>query len=275
MAAKIPIALSDVQNTMLLPLWGRAFEATKPEPLLVDPAAIAMVDRLDYDFAAVRATQAPISQVAWVLRAVCIDEVVTAFLTEHPRGTVVNLGCGLDTTFERVDNGGVRWYDLDLEPVIALRRQLVQDSPRRSMITGSVLDTDWFAQVEVGEGVLFVAAGLLYYFEPEQVEATLKRLADEFAGCEFVFDVASPFGVAVSNKKVIDAGGLDERSYLRWGVADISDLLAWDDRFELVDTLYYFGDRAESLPPELRAMGQAADSKQVQYVVHLRSRRPS
>lgn len=271
MAAKIPIALSDVQNTMLLPLWGRAFEATKPHPLLVDSAAIAMVDRIDYDFAAVAAAQAPISQVAWVLRAVCIDEVVTAFLNQHPGGTVVNLGCGLDTTFERVDNGQVRWYDLDLPEAIALRQQLVAPSPRRSMITGSVLDSDWFSQIEVADQVLFVAAGLLYYFEPEQVEAILKGLTDQFAGCEFVFDVSSPFGVAVSNKKVIDAGGLDERSYLRWGVADAGDLLTWDPRFELVETLYYFGDRARDLPPELRAMGQAADSKQVQYVVHLRT----
>jgi O-methyltransferase involved in polyketide biosynthesis len=273
MAGKVPVALGGVQHTMLFPLWGRAFEANKPQPLLVDHAAVALVDRIDFDFAHVQATQSPMSQLAWVLRAVCIDEVVAAFLNEHPRGTVVNLGCGLDTTFERVDNGQLRWYDLDLAAVIALRQQLVDPSARRSMIVGSVLERDWFDQIEVADQVLFIAAGLLYYFEAEQVEATVKGLADRFAGCEFVFDVASPFGVAVSNKKVIDAGGLDERSYLRWGLADATELLAWDPRFELVDTLFYFGDRARALPPDLRAMGQAADSKQVQYVVHLRAHR--
>lgn len=33
-----------------------------------------------------------------------------------------NLGCGLDTTFERVDNGLLQWYDLDLPDAVELRK---------------------------------------------------------------------------------------------------------------------------------------------------------
>jgi O-methyltransferase involved in polyketide biosynthesis len=50
-----------------------------------------------------------------VLRAAIVDYWVRAFLAEHPAGTVAELGTGLNTRFERVDNGQVHWFDLDLQ----------------------------------------------------------------------------------------------------------------------------------------------------------------
>jgi O-methyltransferase involved in polyketide biosynthesis len=38
-----------------------------------------------------------------------------------PKGTVINLGAGLDDTFSRVDNGRVSWYNLDLPDASACR----------------------------------------------------------------------------------------------------------------------------------------------------------
>jgi O-methyltransferase involved in polyketide biosynthesis len=50
-----------------------------------------------------------------------VDRALKAYLTDEPQATVVNLGCGFDTTFQRVDNGTMRWIDLDLPDVIELR----------------------------------------------------------------------------------------------------------------------------------------------------------
>ena len=41
-----------------------------------------------------------------------IDEAMREYLARKPDASVVNLGCGLDTTFSRVDNGRILWYDL-------------------------------------------------------------------------------------------------------------------------------------------------------------------
>ena len=73
-----------------------------------------------------------LTQMAWIMRSLCIDETVRIFLEKYPQGTIVNIGCGLDTTFDRIDNGTVRWYDLDLPDVIELRRQFIGETERRS-----------------------------------------------------------------------------------------------------------------------------------------------
>ncbi len=43
---------------------------------------------------------------------------------------VVNLGCGLDDTFSRVDNGQCRGYNLDMPDVIAVRNELLPAAER-------------------------------------------------------------------------------------------------------------------------------------------------
>lgn len=52
MSQSEPVALKNVQQTLLLPLWGRAVETRKEHPLLVDRKADEIVAALDYDFAA-------------------------------------------------------------------------------------------------------------------------------------------------------------------------------------------------------------------------------
>jgi hypothetical protein len=61
-----------------------------------------------------------------VLRTAIIDFWVREFLAAHPAATVVELGTGLNTRFERVDNGQVHWFDLDLPDTIELRRKLLR-----------------------------------------------------------------------------------------------------------------------------------------------------
>jgi O-methyltransferase involved in polyketide biosynthesis len=182
---------------------------------------------------------------------------------------VVNIGCGLDTTFERVDNGKLRWYDLDLPDTIRLRRQLIQESTRRTFIASSLLEPDWLEQIKVEGNVLFIAAGVFYYFREEEIRGFLLGLADRFPGCQVLFDVCSPYGVKVANKLVIQRSGLDERSFLTWGLESPAALAAWDPRIRILQEVYYFGRRARSLPLNLRLIGRFSDYKKIQYMLHL------
>lgn len=269
MPEKIAIDLGNVQKTLFLPLWGRAYESKRPRPLLVDKLAVEIMAKVDYDFSTLAQTMSPLSQLAWIMRSLCVDDAVRACLAKYPQATIVNIGCGLDTTFERVDNGTLSWYDLDLPDVIRLRRQLIPETDRRKFIAASFLEQGWLQNLRGATPVFCIAAGVFYYFAEADIRAFLGHLAETCPGSEIVFDVSSPYGVKIANRKVIQKSGLDERSFLKWGLPSARMLTTWDERIRLLHTYYYFGARARSLPLRLRLLGWLSDRLQVQYMVHL------
>ena len=123
-----PVDLHDVPETALWTLYHRAVEAQRPDAVLTDPAAVELVDAIDYPFAE-RFGAGALGQ--WqALRARCFDDAVRAFQAAAPGGTVVALGEGLETQFWRVDDGRVRWLTVDLPEIVETRRRLLP--PRRA-----------------------------------------------------------------------------------------------------------------------------------------------
>lgn len=268
MPERVDVNLGDVQKTLFLPLWGRAEESRKTKPLLVDEAALDIMARVAFDFSPLAKHLDALTQLGWIKRSLFYDRLVKDFLTQYPDGTIVNIGCGLDTTFERTDNGMLKWYDLDLPDVIALRRRFLEESERRRFLATSFLEDDWLEVIEVGSNVLFMAAGVFYYFEEPQIKAFIVRLIDRYPGSEVVFDASSPLGVKVCNKKVIESSGLGEQSHLVWGLKRTDDVASWDPRIRIVGTCYYYRTRVPGL--RNKAMGMLADLLRIQYMIHLR-----
>ena len=97
---------------MLLTVHARAEHTLSDRPRFTDPAAVELVSRLDYDFTI--AGQDRLMADGVVLRTLTLDPLVAGYLATHPGCTVVNIACGLDTRFQRLDDGHVTWYDLDL-----------------------------------------------------------------------------------------------------------------------------------------------------------------
>ena len=108
--------LNAVSQTLLIPLYFRAMESHRPDALVRDPKAVELVGRLDHDFSGIQRLKD--EQVNYLLRMREFDRLAWTFLAEHPDGVIVDLGCGLDTRFERIDNGQLDWYGLDLPEVI-------------------------------------------------------------------------------------------------------------------------------------------------------------
>jgi O-methyltransferase involved in polyketide biosynthesis len=268
MTNQVNVNLGNVQKTLFLPLWGRAVETKKKKPMLVDETAVKIIGQVDYDFSQMTQNLDEISQIAWIKRSLICDQVIKDFLTQYPEGTIVNIGCGLDTTFDRIDNGKLKWYDLDLPDVIELRKKFIQESERRKFIASSFLDEGWLDKIEVKGNILFIAAGVLYYFEGDQVKDFIIRLANKFPSSNILFDVCSPLGVRVANKKVLESTGLDERSHLKWGVKNKQEITAWDSRIKLIHTYYYFRTLRIGLRNFL--MGLLSDYLGIQYMIHLR-----
>ncbi len=265
-------ALGSVQKTLLLPLWGRAVETRRKAPLLVDRTAAKIVESLDYDFSRIAANTHPITRLAWIARSLHIDRTLRDFLALRPRATVVNIGCGLDTTFERVDNGQLLWIDLDLPDVIELRRRLIPAGPRQRAIAGSALDPGWIAEARSEEGLALVAAGVLYYFEEAQARQLLSGLAAACPAAELVFDCCSPRGARIANKKVIEDTGMDKSAILRWGVDDPRQIASWDRRIEVLESYRLFKGITGRLPWRARLGTLIANAMNILSMVHLRFR---
>src|ERR1700753_345836 len=154
-AGQNEVELGQVQETLFIPLVGRAEETKKRRPLLPDPKAVEILESVGFGWSKYSRTGGSTT----VLRSATFDVWVKNFLAENPGGSVVELGTGLNTRFERVDNGIVHWIDLDLPDTIELRRRFFADTGRRRMVAASLLEGDWLSEVEsLPRADLFVCA---------------------------------------------------------------------------------------------------------------------
>src|SRR5512143_3419779 len=225
--------LNAVSQTLLIPLYYRAMESQRPDALVRDPKAVELVGQLDCDFSAVQSMKN--EQVNFLLRMREFDRLARAFLAEHPDGVIVDLGCGLDTRFERVDNGQVHWYGLDLPEVIELRKELLEETPRSHFIGCSVLDFSWMdaLSTQAHKPILFLAEAVLVYQEEADVRRLVQTLAQRFPGAELACDAYSPVVVRFHPRPPAVARP-------RWGLKDDRDVEAWAPGIRLLSQWYYF-----------------------------------
>ncbi|QQE10390.1 class I SAM-dependent methyltransferase [Planctomycetota bacterium] len=237
---KIKVDLSPFEETMLIPLWARGAEVHEDPPILCDEEAARLVDRLDYDFSILtdRMFMNSYMRTRFALRSVVMDEYVQDFLTLYPRATIVELGCGLSTRFERVDNGELQWYCLDLPDAMRFREKLVPATERCENMVGSMLEKDWISRVLREEGPwMIVIEGVLPYFEEEQVKCLFKMLCDYFGGGRLVFDTQTElYRRLIKPGKLVYAEDSDSGLEFQWVVRDIHEIEKWDDRLELLET---------------------------------------
>ena len=267
MTTKIDVSLGHIQKTLFLPLWGRAMESKKPHPLLIDDLAVKIIDSVNFDFSLMSKNLDDIIQIAWIKRSLICDQIINKFLSHNPKGTIINIGCGLDTTFERIDNGYLTWYDLDLPDVIELRRKFIKESVRRKFIASSFLEKAWLSEIEIKEKALFITIGILYYFHEQEIKDFIITLINTYPGSELLIDVCSPLGMKIANKKVVESSGLDKKSNLVWGLKNKKDILAWDERIKLLGTHSYFRDH-HFQGIRNKIMGFLSDLLGIQYMIH-------
>jgi O-methyltransferase involved in polyketide biosynthesis len=200
---------------LLFPVWGRAvFGKLYPE-ILYDKEAAGIVDSLDYDFGGIEKAFGEYGGLCYIIRARKIDDAIRRFIREHPKATVVNIGAGFDTTFSRIDNGAIHWYDLDISEVIALRKKLIPEGARNRCIARSVFDYSWFDDIRFNaeDGILFVAGGVFYFFTEDRVRELFITLAKNFPSGELYFDGQTGAALKISNRMVRKSGNKGAMMY--------------------------------------------------------------
>ncbi len=230
------IDLGAVQETLMLPLWARARETEKHNPVIYDPYAKNIVERIDYDFSQIEEGPAADHQGVWAIRAYNFDNIVREFLANNSRAVVVNIGAGLDTSFQRIDDGSALWINIDLPDVAALRQKLIPDSEREMTIAKSVFDFTWIDDMSrwmKGRSILFTAAGVLCYFERQEVKNLFRKLAETYPSSHVIFDSMSRFVAWGTNREILKNSRMD--ALVKWHLKRASDLRTWVDTIEVIE----------------------------------------
>ena len=239
---KYHIEKNTVQETLIIPLLGRLVCSERFPQLFSDPEAKRICDSLDYDFAEKRKKmESPaglfgaleVAQRQYDLRC----EVET-YLKEHPKAAVVNLGCGLDDSFSKVDNGLCRGYNLDFADVIAVRSELLPAGERETNLACDLNDFSWMDEIDGSLGAVFFAAGVFYYFKTEEIKALFAAMAERFPGAVLAFDSCNERGAKLMRRTWLKEAGITDVSAF-FSLEDEKELAAWSGRFASVSAKSY------------------------------------
>lgn len=214
---KIKVDLSGVNETMLVPVVARAAEAKRKNPRYYDEYAVAITEELAYDF---KKHKSPMNLWGVSSRTIILDEEAKEYIKEYPDCSVINLACGLDSRFYRVDNGKIHWYNVDFENVMNIRKQVFAPHDRVVNIAGSALDFSWINQVENKENALIITEGFLMYLKEEEVKLLFDTIAKEFHNCRLLCELMAK-GM-VKNQKMHETIQKTSARFV-WGIDESSD----------------------------------------------------
>ena len=242
---KYKIEKDSVQETLIIPLYGRRLCSRRFPGLYQDTTAAMLMEKVDYDFSALERQANGLMQTFGALEVAMRQNdlawEVRDYLKTHPNAAVINLGCGLDNTGRACDNGRCSIWNIDLPDVIELRDRLLPAGEREKNIPCDLNDTAWFSQIDASSGSVFFASGVFYYFLTEQVKALVQAMAEAFPGGVLVFDAANRTAVKMIAKTWLKSAKIqDVGAY--FAVSDApQEISAWDSRLQVTSRGYMLG----------------------------------
>lgn len=232
-----------VARTLLIPLAYRAAESERSDALLRDERALELASRFDEDFLN-EARTSSMDRTATMMRTKRLDWYAKVFIASHPGACVVDIGCGLDCRFDRIDSGQLAWYGLDFPEVIEVRKQLLPPCPSEHLIPSSALDFAWLGAIS--QPVIFLAEGVSPYMKEVEFHRLVLELAQRFPGCELAFDALNRFSIWLHR---LTPSLRKLKVELHWGLDNAHELEHWAPGIRLLEEWHYF-DQGE---PRLRA----------------------
>ncbi len=212
------------EETLFIPLLVKAGEYCNKAPLVRDTKAFEISQKIK--FVSGRFDGGKMAHIGILTRCQLLDKVVADFIQMNAEGVIITLGVGLDTRFDRFDNGKIKWFDLDLLEVIKLRRIFFSENERVKFIGRSVTEPTWAEEIPVSrkDKLLIIAEGLLMYLTQEQVSNVFKYIGECFPNADFYFDVVHSYftGKAIS-------------SPFNWGLDHAGDIYKINNNLSLVE----------------------------------------
>lgn len=230
---KYKIRKDTVQETLLIPLYGRKLAMELYPGNFQDYDCQELFERIDYKFEKMGSLRTKIGAIMGATRQYDMAEASRRYVKDHPKACVVNLGCGLDTTFRQMDNGVAKAYNIDLPDAIALRNVLLPDRERESNIACDLLDFSWFDRIgfKKEDGAVFFASGVFYYLKTKDVKRLFCAMAERFPGGKLVFDATNARGLKNMLKTWLEPSEMGNVG-VYFSLEDEKELMSWSGRFK-------------------------------------------
>jgi methyltransferase (TIGR00027 family) len=263
--------LSEVSKTAIATIRCHVIESQKKNPILNDPMAAYCLERLmsmatEKEKALLFNRKLSFSLTNHIaLRARKYDRIVNDFISNHPSCTLINLGCGFDTRFWRINNKECTYIELDLPESVAMKKEIFKDKLSFELIGCSVLDPSWIEKVTAkgSRNFLLVAEGLFMYLPKEEVIPIFKKISTSFNDSQFVLEVVTEKYTRGIWKKMVEMKikqslGLDAGSYYNFGIGKAEEIESYGEGIKIINEWSYMED------PDIRP-------KAFKYFSHIKS----
>lgn len=187
MVERRKIERGSVQETLIIPLYGRKMCSEKFPNLYQDKSAARLCESLDYDF------------------------------SEIKKGAD-----GFAYEFGSLE-AAMRQIDMECE----IREQLIEVGEREKNISSDLTSVEWMEQIDASEGAVLFAAGVFHYLTTEQVRTLAQRVAERMPGARLVFDVINKRGQKTMMKTVLKNWDMQNASALFYSNDPQGELSSW------------------------------------------------
>jgi methyltransferase (TIGR00027 family) len=247
--------LTDVSKTAIVTLRCRVLESKKSKPIIKDPMAEYCLDKL-FSLASVEDKRLIFSRkLSSVLtnyiaiRARKYDSIVNDFISKNPACIVVNLGCGFDTRYWRIDNQKCEYFELDLPELIEIKKYILKDKLNYELLGYSVLDTSWINKVtsKSNRNILLLAEGLFMYLPRDDVISLFKTFSERLYHSQITLEVVTEKYTRGIWKKIVIMKiksnlGFDAGSSYNFGIKKASELESYGNGIKIIDEWSYVED---------------------------------
>ncbi|OUM64558.1 hypothetical protein PIROE2DRAFT_60573 [Piromyces sp. E2] len=203
-----------VADTLFILLRGRIYSSENFPHILKDEMAVSIKDKIPKEKEDKKQSQ--YTQLASAVRSFNMDKYIKQFMNENPEGIIVEIGCGLETTYYRNDDSKHQWYALDLPEVIDYREKLLKNGDNQTLIRGDILKIDWMNKINEeanNKPVLISAGGLFHYFPKDQVLTVMKNIQQNINNAQLIFDTLNHLGIKGIKKYMKQIGHEEATMY--------------------------------------------------------------
>jgi len=238
--------MNDISATALTTLKCHAIDAQSKYSILGDESAMEVLEFIRTNYKVLGKDMKPKAHLVThiALRARYYDETAHAFLENNPQGAIVNIGCGLDNRFGRVDNGSAKFFDLDLPDLISIKQNIFPQNDRYRQISSSVFDFEWLSGLDPQVPLLLLAEGVFMYCREVDIRELFKQLTNRISQFEFLFEVFNKRWLTgwrgqIVQQKLKKQLNFGKDAMFGFGLTESNELEAWHPDLKLLTEWSY------------------------------------
>ena len=122
--------------------------------------------------------------------------------------------------------------------MIQIRNELLPAGDREVNLACDLNDYTWMDRIEAGDGAVFYASGVFYYFKTEDVKRLFRTMAERFPGGVLAFDSCNARGAKMMRKTWLKEAGITDVTAF-FSLEDPAELLNWGGQFASVSSKSY------------------------------------